>query len=346
MATATLTIDLNALVENWQTLNAKSAENVETAAVVKANGYGLDAGRVAQTLQTAGVKTFFVAAAEEGIAVRKAIGSAATINVFSGHMAGDKTVLTEYSLVPMLNSPDQIHRHFADLPNHPFGVQLDTGMNRLGLEPSEWSDARRDVLARSPTLLMSHLACADTPDHPMNQQQLAAFREMTDGLNIRRSFAATGGTLNGAEFHFDLTRPGVGLYGGIPFGDAKPVAHLDIPVIQTRLVNEGETVGYSNTWTAQRPSRIATVAAGYADGLIRAMGADLTLWAGDQKCRVVGRISMDMIGVDVTDLGVVPDSLSILNDHQTVDALADAAGTIGYEILTSLGGRYKRVYLR
>ena len=178
----------------------------------------------------------------------------------------------------------------------------------------------------------------------MNAQQLAAFKEMTDGLPIRRSFAATGGTLLGPDYHFDMTRPGVGLYGGFPFADAEPVAHIDIPVIQTREVSAGETVGYSNTWTAERPSVIATIAAGYADGLIRAMGADLHVWAGEQKCRVVGRISMDMIGVDVTDLDEAPESLSILNSHQTVDTLADAAGTIGYEILTSLGARYHRVY--
>jgi len=344
MATATLTIDTNALANNWRALDAKSSPEVETAAVVKADGYGLDAGHVAQTLQAAGVNSFFVAAAEEGIAVRKAVGNDPTINVFSGHMEGDAAVLTKHTLVPMLNSAEQISRHFNTLPSHPFGVQLDTGMNRLGLEPADWMGLRDELIAKSPLLVMSHLACADELEHPMNPQQLAVFHDMTDGLDVRRSLAATGGTLMGADYHFDLTRPGVGLYGGFPFEDAQPVAHVDIPVIQTRQVETGETVGYSNTWTAQRPSTIATVAAGYADGLIRAMGSDLHLWSGDQKCRVVGRISMDMIGVDVSDLAEVPDSLAILNAHQTVDTLADAAGTIGYEILTSLGGRYKRVY--
>lgn len=344
MATATLTIDLSALTRNWQALDAKSAGAVETAAVVKADGYGLDAGRVSKALFDAGVRTFFVAAAEEGIAVRNAIGAGATINVFSGHMVGDAEILTTQNLIPMLNSLEQIERQFADLPDHPFGIQLDTGMNRLGLEPADWFAVKDRVLAGNPTLVMSHLACADEPSHPMNAQQLAAFKEMTDGLPIGRSFAATGGTLLGPDYHFDMTRPGVGLYGGFPFADAEPVAHIDIPVIQTREVPAGETVGYSNTWTAKRPSVIATIAAGYADGLIRAMGADLHVWAGEQKCRVVGRISMDMIGVDVTDLDEAPESLSILNSHQTVDTLADAAGTIGYEILTSLGARYHRVY--
>lgn len=344
MATATLTIDLNALTRNWQALNAKSADGVETAAVVKANGYGLDAGRVSKALHDAGVHTFFVAAAEEGIAVRQEVGPDATINVFSGHMAGDSDVLAQHNLIPMLNSRAQIDRHFEQLPNHPFGIQLDTGMNRLGLEPADWEQVKADILTKGLSLIMSHLACADEPAHPMNAQQLAEFKDMTDGLNVRRSFGATGGILLGSEYHFDLTRPGVGLYGGFPFEDADAVAQIDIPVIQTRRVEVGETVGYSNTWTAQHPSLIATVAAGYADGLIRAMGTDMNLWAGDQKCRVVGRISMDMIGVDVTDLTHIPETLSILNQHQTVDMLADAAGTIGYEILTSLGARYQRVY--
>ncbi|MDG1431278.1 MAG: alanine racemase [Paracoccaceae bacterium] len=344
MATATLTIDLNALTKNWQALNMESAASVETAAVVKANGYGLDAARVSKALFEEGVRTFFVAAAEEGIAVRAAVGGEAAINVFSGHMAGDFEVLAKHNLIPMLNSTDQIERHFYTLPDHPFGIQLDTGMNRLGLEADDWLAVRANVLAKSPTLVMSHLACADEPIHPMNAQQLAEFRKLTDGLEIRRSLAATGGTLLGSAYHFDMTRPGVGLYGGFPFEASRAVVTVDIPVIQARQVDAGETVGYSNTWTAERPSTIATVAAGYADGLIRAMGSDLYLWDGAQKCRVVGRISMDMIGVDVTDLDTAPESLAILNQNQTVDMLADAAGTIGYEILTSLGGRYKRVY--
>jgi len=344
MATATLTIDLQALGNNWRALNAKSSAIVETAAVVKADGYGLDAGRVSKALSDVGVKTFFVAAAEEGAAVRFAAGPDATINVFSGHMAGDADLLRRFYLTPMLNSVAQIDCHFKALPGHPFGIQLDTGMNRLGLEPADWHAAKARILANAPTLAMSHLACADDRAHPMNALQLAAFKDMTDGVPVPRSLAATGGILLGPDYHFDMTRPGVGLYGGFPFIDTAPVAQVDIPVIQTRIVEAGETVGYSNTYTATHQTVIATVAAGYADGLMRAMGSDLCLWDGDRPCRVVGRISMDMIAVDVTALGTVPDCLSILNAHQTVDTLAAAAGTIGYEILTSLGGRYQRVY--
>ncbi|MEX0370193.1 MAG: alanine racemase [Tateyamaria sp.] len=342
MTSATLTIDLGALVRNWRALDAKSA--TETAAVVKANGYGLGAPVVGRALARAGVRSFFVATVEEGNTLRTALGQGPAIYVFSGHMAGDTNAVRDASLVPLLNSVDQMLRHVEALPGAPFGIQLDTGMNRLGMEPAEWSAVRDIAVAQRPTLIMSHLACADDAAHPMNAQQLAEFRSMTDGLDVRRSLAATGGTLIGEDYHFDMTRPGVGLYGGFPFTEADPVVTLDLPVIQVRDVAPGETVGYGNTWTAARPTRVATVSGGYADGLIRAMGSGVHLFHGDLPCPVVGRVSMDLITVDVTDIGTDPDSLQLIGRHQTVDTVADAAGTIGYEILTSLGLRYQRVF--
>ena len=343
MGAGKLTINLSALVSNWQTLDR--ATQAETAAVVKADGYGLGAGTVARALVRAGAKKVFVAIAEEGAAVRAALGPGPEINVFSGHMAGDTDILRAHNLTPMLNSVDQMLRHVEALPGHPFGLQLDTGMNRLGMEPAEWGALRDIALDQNPTLIMSHLACADEPDHPMNAQQLKTFRELTDGLPIPRSLAATGGILLGADYHFDVTRPGIGLYGGLPFEDAEPVVKLDVPVIQIRQVDPGETVGYANSWTAQRPSTVATISAGYADGLIRAMGPRALVYHGTRPCAVVGRVSMDLITVDITDLDETPERLTLLNDQQTVDDLAEAAGTIGYEILTSLGARYKRVVL-
>jgi alanine racemase len=343
MSTAKLTINLDALVTNWQNLNAMT--NCETAAVVKANGYGLDAARVAKALAKVGARNFFVAAAEEGVALRRALGPGPGISVFSGHMEGDAKLLKDFQLTPMLNSLDQMLRHFEALPGHDFGVQLDSGMNRLGMEPAEWGAVRDIALGQSPVLLMSHLACSDEPAHAMNALQLKTFRDMTDGIEVPRSLAATGGMLLGSDYHFDLCRPGVGLYGGEPYAEALPVVQLDLPVIQTRDVETGESVGYGNAWMAQRPSRIATVAAGYADGLQRAlMNTGISLYAGNTPCPVVGRISMDLITVDITALAEAPASLSLLNEVQTVDHLANAAGTIGYEILTSLGHRYARTY--
>lgn len=343
MSTGRLTIDLGALAENWRALDRLT--QVETAAVVKANGYGLDAGQAGRALSMAGARHFFVAVAEEGAALRRALGPGPQISVFSGHCDGDTRLISDFDLTPMLNSIDQMLRHVEALPGHDFGVQLDTGMNRLGMEPAEWAALRDIALSQNPVLLMSHLACADDPDHPMNAHQLRVFKSLTDDLQVPRSLAATGGTLLGSAYHFDLCRPGVGLYGGFPFEDAHAVVRLDLPVIQIRDLEPGETVGYSNTWTAQRPSRIATVSAGYADGLIRAMGTTAVTFSGDDVCPIVGRVSMDLITVDVTDLDHDPEVLTLLNDRQTVDDLADAAGTIGYEILTSLGARYARRYV-
>ena len=343
MSAPLLTIDLDALADNWQRL-AKLSRS-ETGATVKADGYGLGSSRVARRLAEAGARSFFIALAEEGLAIRKVLGNGPRIFVFSGHMEGDAAMLRELGLIPLLNSAEQMARHLETLPDHPYGVQLDSGMNRLGMEPPEWAAVRQIGLPNAPQLVMSHLACADEPDHAMNARQRDAFLQMTQDLDAPRSLAATGGMLLGPDYHFDLSRPGVGLYGGLPFEDARAVAHLSLPVIQIRDVEPGETVGYGNTWTAARPSRIATVAAGYADGIHRALSHKLQLWAGDQPCPTVGRISMDLIGVDVTDLPTPPEALDLLNARQTIDTLADAAGTIGYEILTSLGGRYRRRYL-
>jgi len=348
MGTAHLTIRLDAIQQNWHALDAKSGPATQTAAVVKADGYGLDAARVAKALADAGARCFFVAVAEEGVAVRNALGPGPDIAVFSGHMAGDAQILRAAGLIPMLNSAEQITRHTETLPDAPFGLQLDTGMNRLGIEPGDFAALRDRVMATRPWLVMSHLACADDPDHPQNARQLAAFRAMTDDLAVRRSLSATGGVMLGPDYHFDLTRPGIGLYGGLPFATGLPVVGLSIPVIQCRDVAPGESVGYGASFVAARPTRIATLSAGYADGLIRAMSGRATLYAGDVPCPLTGRVSMDLLTVDVTDYrqrhGVDPDELDLLGPHQGIDGVADAAGTIGYEILTSLGARYRRTY--
>jgi len=344
MTTASLRIDLDAVLANWRALDAMTSSATETGAVVKADSYGLGAAQVARVLAAAGARKFFVAAAEEGAAVRQALGEGPEIFVFSGHMAGDGALIRECTLVPMLNSVEQVQRHAEALPGAAFGVQLDTGMNRLGLEGADWAALAATLIAAGPRLVMSHLACADEPAHPMNAQQLANFRAMTDGLGLKRSLSATGGILLGPDYHFDVTRPGIGLYGGEPFMAARSVVRLSLPVVQIRTVAPGETVGYANSWTAARPSRIATVAAGYADGLSRRFSGKATLWAGDTPCPLVGRVSMDLITVDVTDLAEVPEALDILGPHQGVDVLAAVAGTIGYEILTSLGARYARHY--
>jgi alanine racemase len=318
---------------------------VQTAAVVKADAYGLGVSRVARALANAGARRFFVAVSEEGAAVRQILGPGPQICILSGHMAGDTEMIGDLDLTPMLNSVEQVTRHLESLPGTPFGVQLDTGMNRLGMEEAEWEAVAPFVLEAGPEILMSHLACADEPDHALNDLQLANFHAMTDGTGVPRSLAATGGILLGPKFHFDLTRPGIGLYGGRPYEAARRVVALSLPVIQTRIVAPGETVGYACAWEAEVPSLVATISGGYADGLPRSLSNNAMLWDGDIPCPLIGRVSMDLITVDITHLHSIPRRLDILGPNQTVDDLADIAGTIGYDILTALGPRYSRRYL-
>ncbi len=344
MGAANLTIDLDAVRANWNALDAMTAPGVETAAVVKADAYGLGLSEVGAMFAAQGVTSFFVAIAEEGRRLRKSVGAEPDIYIFAGHMSGDTDLLEDTDLIPLLNGPEQVTRHFSKAAGRPFGIQLDTGMNRLGMEPADWHALKSELMDAGPRLVMSHLACADEPGHPMNAQQLRVFHELTDGVAHRRSLAATGGILLGPEFHFDLTRPGVGLYGGQPFGEARATVRVDVPVIQTRQVRPFETVGYGNSWTAKIETTVATVAAGYADGLIRAMGPNAILYAGNVPCPVIGRVSMDLITVDVTAMDDVPETLEIIGPNRLIDDVADAAGTIGYEILTSLGARYGRTF--
>lgn len=346
MSTGTLTIDLDAIAANWRALDAMSAPEVQTAAVVKADAYGLGVAKVSRALAAAGARRFFVAVAEEGWAVREALGPGPEISVFGGHMAGDTDMLADLGLVPMLNSIDQVTRHFEALPGHPFGIQLDTGMNRLGMEPAEWAAVQDVVLEKGPRLIMSHLACADEPEHEMNRAQLARFIEMTEGCGVPRSFAATGGILLGPDYHFELTRPGIGLYGGLPFEEAWPVVELELPVIQIREIAAGESVGYGTGFVADRRMIVATVSGGYADGISRHLSNKGVLFHRDVPCPILGRVSMDLIGVDVSHLEEVPSGLHLMGLKQDADDIAETSGTIGYEVLTQLGHRYARRYAR
>ena len=342
MATATATIDLNAIRQNWQKLRSMSSN--DAAAVVKANAYGLGLKQVTKALYAEGARIFFVATAEEGAELRSILGKKPDIYVFSGHLAGDTELIKNYNLIPLINSIEQLSRHSKLLREKKFGVQLDTGMNRLGMEPMEWESVKELALSLNPVLIMSHLACADDPNHKMNSKQLDIFLTLTNKININKSLAATGGILLGPEYHFDLTRPGIGIYGCSPMQDCLPVLKIDIPVIQIRNIESGETVGYGNTWTSPCKKKIATISAGYADGLFRALGKKAKLYFEEIGCPIVGRISMDLIGVDITSLKVDPVRLELINSQQTVDNIAEGAETIGYEFLTSLGNRYSRNY--
>lgn len=340
-----MSVDLGALARNWAKLDRLVGPGVETAAVVKADGYGLGAVEVADRLSKAGARSFFVALADEGEAVRRATGPEAEIFVLSGHMDGDADALRTFRLTPLLNSARQFRTHQAELPGHPYGIQIDSGMNRLGMEPSEFLGMREELLRGTPSLVMSHLACADELDSPENRKQLRQFRSATDGLNARRSLSATAGMLLGPEYHFDLCRPGIGLYGGQPFDEAEPVVSVKLRTIQDRLLEEGEFVGYAASWRTEGPKRIATLAAGYADGILRIAGTAAKVFADGTPCPLAGRISMDLLAADVSHLAEVPDEFELLGPNQSIDDLAADAATIGHEILTCLGARYERRYV-
>lgn len=361
-AGALLTIDLGAIVENWQTLKAMAAPGTNCAAVLKADAYGLGAIPVAQALVKAGCRTFFVAHVDEGIALRRALPSDASLFVLHGAPPGAEEACAAHHLIPVLNSLPQVRAWVALCGRWaqklPAGLQVDSGMARAGLDAEELA-----VLAQTPELLaaldlrlvMSHLACADDPASPMNTSQLAAFSAIRARFpSVPASFANSSGIFLGPQWHFDLLRPGVALYGGNPTpglpNPMKPVVRLRGKVMQIRSVPAGASVGYGAAYVADSPRRIATVSVGYADGFFRSLGNGRAVarWS-DYQLPIVGRVSMDMITVDVSAIPadlVYPGALLDLIGHdRTVDDLATEAGTISYEILTSLGNRYHRTYI-
>ncbi|HEV2676333.1 MAG TPA: alanine racemase [Aliidongia sp.] len=359
-AGAVLTIDLAALCDNYRLLSSRLA-GAACAAVVKADAYGLGAARVATALSRIGCRHFFVAHLQEGLALRDVLPDAAEIFVLNGLMPGAEGACLEARLTPVLNSLVQVDA-WTRLSRRlgrslPAVVQIDSGMARLGLAPAEV-----DQLARDPARLdgvalravMSHLACADEPDHPANRAQLAAFETQRRRLPpAPASFANSSGIFLGPDYHFDLARPGAALYGVAPVpGTINPmrdVVRLDVRVIQTREIAAGDAVGYGHAFRATAPTRIATLAVGYADGWLRCIGPAGRAYVGDRALPIAGRVSMDSLTLDISALP--PDALKpgdfveLLGPHQPVDQAAAAAGTIGYEILTSLGGRYARHYI-
>ena len=346
MPQPTLTVDLEAVASNWRALDALSGA-AETGVAVKANGYGCGAVEIASALAQAGCGCFFVATLEEGVALREALAGP-TIYILNGVAdRRDASAAIANSLRPCLNHLGQIEA-WRRFEGGACALQLDSGMSRLGLPSSELSDVPDGLDVR---LVMSHLSCADEETHHSNETQRARFLESCDVLKARiptakRSLAATGGTILGADYHFDLVRCGIGIYGGHPFENAQSVVSLDTPILQIRDIPAGQSVGYGWSWTADRPSRIATLPLGYADGMHRALSNAATLYHEGKPIHFAGRVSMDLITVDLTDHPAlqVGDMLEVLGPNQSVDDLAAAAGTIGYEILTSLGHRYARRY--
>ncbi len=320
--------------------------------MVKADAYGLGAGAIAPRLHREGCRSFFTATASEGAALRGALGSMpADIYVLHGYWSAERPMLEAARLRPVLNDAGQIDALRRD-GALACALHLDTGMNRLGLTPADAQAAIGDpaaLRALGVDLVMSHLACADDPAHPMNARQRDAFAALAARTGLRLSLASTGGVLLGSDYHFDMTRPGIGLYGGDPAGSPPsrfaPVVRIEAPVLQTRRVKAGETVGYSAAYTAPRDMTTATVSLGYADGFLRASGNGGFARIGAQKAPVIGRVSMDLIVLDVTGLEEqLSQGAPVEFLGADLDAVAVAGGSMGYELLTRLGARFDRIY--
>jgi alanine racemase len=364
-----LTVDLSALAQNWQDMARRSGK-ARASAVVKADAYGMGIEDAGETLYLAGARDFFVATVDEGVTLRL-YAPEARIFVLSGIWPGTERRFFENDLVPVISSEEQLAFWMAvlsDYGDYPCALHIDTGFNRLGLHIDEALALADDVsrpASFAPVLVMSHLACGDDQLSPMNKQQLESFRKVTAAYEgIDSSLAASAGIFLGDNYHFDLTRPGIALYGGEAVNGMsnpmRPVATAEARVIQVRTVRAGESVSYGRALKLTRDSRLAIVAAGYADGYMRSQssgGVPLrsALPQGGQgffegyTVPVAGRITMDLTIFDVTDL---PDNLIRAGDYIElfgknipVDDAARAAGTIGYEMLTSVGLRHERKYV-
>jgi len=357
-----LTVDLDAIVANWRKLE-KTAVPAECAAVIKANAYGCGIESVAKALAGAGCKTFFVATLDEARAARSAVPQA-TIYVLSGFFQNTGEAYAEIDCRPVIGELNELAEWdvFCRRSGWSGGVaiHIDTGMNRLGLTVQEAQGLIPRINAgdHGITLVMSHLVSAEQLNSTVNARQLSAFREIASLFTgVPASLANSSGIYLGGPFQFDLVRPGAALYGVNPTPEAdnpmQPVVDLKARIVQIRNVERGDTVGYGGSWTARRPTRLAVVATGYADGYFRAASAsDGTRGAevivAGKRCPIAGRVSMDLIGIDITDLP--PNAVrrghmvTLIGEGITVDELAHHFGTIGYEVLTSLGRRFARVY--
>jgi alanine racemase len=362
-ATGVLTVDLDAIVANWRKLE-KTAVPAECAGVVKANAYGCGAAQVAGALSRAGCKTFFVATLDEARVVRGAVPASAAIYVLDGFFQNTGEAYAQIDCKPVLGDLNELAEWdvFCRRSGWSGGaaVHIDTGMNRLGMTITEAQGIIPRINAgdHGITLVMSHLASAELLNNPANARQLTAFREIASVFSgVPASLSNSSGIFLGSQFSFELVRPGCGLYGINPTPEAdnpmQPVVELKARIVQIRNIERGDTVGYGGTWTARRPTRIAIVSAGYADGYFRAASANdgtrgAEVVVAGRRCPIAGRVSMDLTAVDVTDLDKKAvrrgHMVTLIGEGITVDELAHHFGTIGYEVLTSLGRRYARVY--
>jgi len=353
-----LTIDLNALADNYRTFQSITSESCAVAGVIKANAYGLGASYVFNTLKKLGCPQFFVATLDEALTLRKH-DKETPLAVLGGLFTGAENEYIHYNILPVLNSLEDVERWTKMARQKqeklPALLHFDTAMNRLGLGTDETQILLNNLSlldGLDVQLIMSHFACADEKDHPLTQAQAKKFADIAQHFpNAKKSLANSSGLFSDKAYHYDLVRPGYALYGGNPTphtaNPVKPVISLNIRVLQVRNAQKNETIGYGASHKFDKKTQVATLALGYADGFLRALSGKAKLYYNGMPCDVLGRVSMDLTSIDVSHIPNIKqgDWVEILGPHQSVDDLADAAGTIGYEILTSLSQRYKRHYI-
>ena len=337
-----LSIDLKMLAANWRWF-AKASGTARCGAAVKADGYGLGASAVVERLAAAGCRDFFVATWDEARALMP-LAEGLSLKVLHGVLPADMRHALDGPATPVLNTPLQVVRWREAAPGRACDVMVDTGMNRLGLSIAEAGGGLLDGLAID--TLHSHLACADEPDSAMNARQLADFLSVP--TTAKRALANSAGICLGSDYHFDLTRPGLGLYGGTPHpaaaGHVAQVVTPQAQLVQRRDIAAGESVGYGATFVAQRPTRVGVLNLGYADGYLRAFSAGRGHAVVDGvRCPVIGRVSMDLTAIDVTDAGAVHEG-DWIDIGYDLPGQAAASGLTQYELLTGLGARYQRRY--
>lgn len=354
-----LTVDLDAIRQNYAYLKKMVAPAI-CAGVVKADAYGLGMDRVAPAMFEAGCKDLFVAWPEEGIDLHPLLPNA-RIFVLHGAMPGTAKELAQNNLIPVVNHLGQL----AEWANYarktgkkmPVAIHVDSGLNRLGMPLDEVQKIHKnpDLLGGLDLqLIMSHLAIPALANHPMNQTQLDAFKKALTFLpKAPASLAASSGTFLGEEFRFDMVRIGSSIYGMNPLPNKpnpmRAVAKLEFPVLQVQEVPTGKTIGYGCTYKTEKPTRVATLGGGFSDGYMRSLSNNGTIWIGDYRCPVLGRVSMDLITIDVSDIPahlIQPgEMIAILNEQYTVNHLAGEARTRTTEILCGLGRKPKRQYI-
>ena len=351
-----LTIDTTAIADNWRQLAAR-APGAETAVAIKADAYGLGMPEVAPALAAAGTRTFFVATPQEASALRRILPDV-DIYVLSGLMDGDAPIFLAHRLRPALKSLADVRAWAEAGQGRPAALHIDTGMNRLGLGPDEVASlaSERGPLGRfEVALVMSHFACSEEQGNPMNRRQLGDFHARVRQLGLEKkplSIANSSAIFLGPEFHLAMTRPGAAVYGLNPLPNhpnpMRQTIRLEGKILQTRRVDTGMTVGYGATHLVGTPGRIATVGIGYADGFMRRLSNRGSAFIAGRRVPIVGRVSMDLITLDVSalpeDMARPGAVVELLGPNQSPDDLAASAETIGYEVLTSLGRRYRRTY--